>query len=342
MSDLDFLAFDADNHYYEAARRLHPTSRPEARPPHRAVGRDRRAEVPRDRRPGQPRGGQPDVRPGRQGRRPVRVLPRQPVGTSPDGVPARARADPARVPRPRRPPGDHGRARPRADLAVPDARDDLRGAAQARPRGGRHHVPGLQPLARGGLGLRTTRTGSSPPPTSPWPTSTSPSPSSSGPSTSTPGSSSCARPPRRPFRRRGRRATRCSTRSGPWSTRPASPSSSTPATAATRPTATPRTGSRPTSRERASRPSAMLSHGAGHLRLPGVADLRQAVRPLPQPAGGVGRERLGVPRRSVPASCESTARKMPGYFAERPGRDVPAPRLDQPVLGGRRQRDGRA
>ena len=37
----------------------------------------------------------------------------------------------------------------------------------------------------------------------------------------------------------------------------------------------------------------------------------------------------------------STGRKMPGYFTRGPGRDLPAEHLDQPVLGGRRQRDGR-
>ena len=40
--------------------------------------------------------------------------------------------------------------------------------------------------------------------------------------------------------------------------------------------------------------------------------------PLPQPAGGVDRERLGVPRRSVPQARVGRPRKMPGYFSEPP------------------------
>ena len=47
----------------------------------------------------------------------------------------------ARVPRPRRPPGPHGRVRPRGHLAVPDPRRALRGAAEGRPRGRHRHVP---------------------------------------------------------------------------------------------------------------------------------------------------------------------------------------------------------
>ena len=39
-------------------------------------------------------------------------------------------------------------------LPVPDARDDLRGAAEGRPRGGVHHLPSVQPLARRGLDVR--------------------------------------------------------------------------------------------------------------------------------------------------------------------------------------------
>ena len=135
-------------------RCLHPAPRPQARAPHHPVGRDQRAQVPRDRRPREPCGGERHVRPDRQGRRAVRLLPRQPRRQEPARDAARARAHPARVPRPRRPPRHHGRARPRVGVAVPDARDDLRGAPRPRPRGCRHHVPRLQPLARRGLGLR--------------------------------------------------------------------------------------------------------------------------------------------------------------------------------------------
>ncbi len=42
-------------------------------------------------------------------------------------------------------------------LDVPDARNDLRGAAHRRPRGMLRHVPGVQPLGAGRLGLRSPR-----------------------------------------------------------------------------------------------------------------------------------------------------------------------------------------
>ena len=72
------------------ARRLHPAPRPEGRAADGAVGRDQRPAVPRGRRAGQPRGGEPDVQPDRQGRRDARLLPRQPGGTQPARVPARS------------------------------------------------------------------------------------------------------------------------------------------------------------------------------------------------------------------------------------------------------------
>ena len=42
-------------------------------------------------------------------------------------------------------------------LDVPDARNDLRGAAHRRPRGMLRHVPGVQPLGAGTTGLRSPR-----------------------------------------------------------------------------------------------------------------------------------------------------------------------------------------
>ena len=65
-------------------------------------------------------------------------------------------------------------------LAVPDARDDLRGAAAPRPRGRVPHVPGLQPLAGRGLGLRPRRPHLRRARTSRSPTRSGPSTSSSG------------------------------------------------------------------------------------------------------------------------------------------------------------------
>ena len=37
------------------------------------------------------------------------------------------------------------------------------------------------------------------------------------------------------------------------------------------------------------------------------------------------------------AKLRTTTRRMPGYFAEDPVAHVPPPRVDQPVLGGRRR-----
>ena len=84
MSDVDYPVNDFDNHYYEAIDAFTRHLDPAPRTPHHPVGGDRRPQVPRDRRQGQPRGGEPDVRPDRQGRRDVGVLPRQPVGSQPD------------------------------------------------------------------------------------------------------------------------------------------------------------------------------------------------------------------------------------------------------------------
>ena len=154
IDDLGHPVFDADNHYYEAldafTRHLDPALGPRCVQWCEIDGR----QLPRARRPGQPGGQQPDVRPDRQARRHVRLLPGQPRRPQPAGVPGRARADPRRVPRPRRPRPALDAAGPRRLLAVPDPRHDLRGAAQGRPVRGVRHVPRLQPLAARGLGLR--------------------------------------------------------------------------------------------------------------------------------------------------------------------------------------------
>ena len=80
--------------------------------------------------------------------------------------------------------------------------------------------------------------------------------------------------------------------------------------------------------------------GARHLRLPRVARVRPALRPLPEPADRVGRERRRVPPRPVP-QAEVGQPQDPRPLPGRPDRDVQASRVDQPVLGGRRLRDRR-
>ena len=69
--------------------------------------------------------------------------------------------------------------------------------------------------------------------------------------------------------------------------------------------------------------------------------VRQALRALPEPAHRVGRERLGVPARPVQEAA-STAPQDARLLPRGPGRDLPRARLDQPVLGGRRVRGRRA
>ncbi len=83
-----------------------------------------------------------------------------------------------------------------------------------------------------------------------------------------------------------------------------------------------------------------VRHRAGGARLAGHAHPREAVRPFPQRARRLGRERLGVPRSPLPQAAHHGAAHA-GLLLRGPGRHVPAPRLDQPVLGGRRRRDRR-
>ena len=69
----------------------------------------------------------------------------------------RPRADPPRVPGPRRPPGRDGRPGDRRLLPVPDPGRRHGGGAGRRPRGRCGRLPRLQPVARGRLGLRLPR-----------------------------------------------------------------------------------------------------------------------------------------------------------------------------------------
>ena len=84
----------------------------------------------------------------------------------------------------------------------------------------------------------------------------------------------------------------------------------------------------------------VVRHRAGHPRLPALGRLREPVRAVPQPAAGLGRERRPVPARPHRQGALD-GQQDAGLLVGRPGRDVPAPRVDQPVLGGRRQRGGR-
>ena len=71
-----------------------------------------------------------------------------------------------------------------------------------------------------------------------------------------------------------------------------------------------------------------------------TADLREPFRAVPQPAHRLHRERGRVPARGHqedPVDGQQDA----GLLEARPGRDAPAPRVDQSVLGGRRLPGGR-
>ena len=231
------------------ARRVHPAPRSARSGPGSSSGsRSAGAATTRWAGADQPGRHQPDLRPGR--RPPARCVDffrGNPNGRPMHELHGQARADPPRVPGPRRPAGRHGRPGPGQDLALPDARHALRGGAQARPRRRGAVLPGLQPLAGRGLGHGLSRTASSPPPTSRWPTWTRRCRAGVG-----------ARPGRPLDRHAGGGATTVdravltgrragSTPSGPWSTRRASPWSCTPATPGCRRTATPPMGSRPPS-----------------------------------------------------------------------------------------------
>ena len=101
MATVDFDAFDADNHYYEATdafTRHLPAQSLEAR----AVGRDRRQAADDRRQQDLPLHPEPHVRSGRAARLPRRLLPRQGRRRRHPRRVRRARADQPRVPRPRR------------------------------------------------------------------------------------------------------------------------------------------------------------------------------------------------------------------------------------------------
>ena len=143
MATVDFDAFDADNHYYEATdafTRHLPAELREAR----AVGRDRRQAADDRRQQDLPLHPEPHVRPGRAARLPRRLLPRQGRRRRhPRGV-RRARADQPRVPRSRRARRADGQPAPRGLLPVPDARCRRGGSVAARSRRVARGVPRVQ------------------------------------------------------------------------------------------------------------------------------------------------------------------------------------------------------
>ena len=163
--------------------------------------------------------------------------------------------------------------------------------------------------------------------------------SSSGRSTAAP-APSCMRPaaPHHARRPAAARATRRSTRSGPASTRPASPSSCTRATAATRATATPRDGfAGRRSRAAAAQPHQDAPHRA---RRSTTSSSRSCSTSCSSASPNLrvasvenGAEFLRDLFRKLALDRPQDARLL----HRGPGRDVPAPRLDQPVLGGRRR-----
>ena len=231
-------------------------------------------------------------------------------------------------------------------LAVPDARHALRGAARSTtPRRVAHHVPRVQPLARRGLGLRLRgphlrravhlarrrRLGGRA--------------SSSGRSTTA--RASIVHAPGRADHRASGRVT-----PGRPDVRPVLGAGERGRHHRRRArgrqrvlvaTATPRTGSRPTfAGRRAARRSRCFTIERADLRLPRVARSSTS-------SSSASRTCASRRSRTAPSSCPTcsgscarSAAKMPGLLRRGPGRDVPAPRLDQPVLGGRRLRGRRA
>ena len=95
-----------------------------------------------------------------------------PDGRSPCEFLARARADPGRVPRPRRAARQARRARPRSGLAVPDPRHALRGAARSTTSSASRSRSPRSTAGSTRTGASTTRTASSRRRTSRSPTST--------------------------------------------------------------------------------------------------------------------------------------------------------------------------
>ena len=235
----------------------------------------------------------------------------------------------------RRPGAGARRAGPRGLLPLPDARDDLRGAAQGRPRGGLHHLPRLQPLARRGLDLRLRG----------------PHPHRAVPharrrAVGGRGAGVGARPGRAPDRDARRRAHHRHRPPQPVRrvVRPVLGAASNEAGIAVVVHAGDSgqssngyavDGFAANFRQGDFRPDDQeLQHRGGGARLPPLDDPRRALQAVPEPAGRLGRERGRVPARPVP-QAPVAGQEDAGLLRRGPGRAVPPPRLGQPVLGGR-------
>ena len=340
---LDFRPFDADNHYYEAldafTRHLDPRLGPrtvqwaeiDGRKYHVVGGRVSHAVVNPTFDPIAKPGAMHDYFRGNpEGRSPLEFLRDR------ERIRPEYRDRDARL-------GVAGRAGPRGGLALPDARRALRGAAEARPRGGRPSPSAPSTAGSTRTGASPTRTASSPRRTSRSPTSTGPSRSSSGRSAAARASSACGR------RRSGRPTARA---------RPADPMLRSVLGAGQRGrhhrrrarrrqrlherTATPTTASARRSRT-TSRPERRSSSTSS---APSTTSSRRS-----SSSSSSSASRTCASRRSRTApsswptcsgSCARSAQKYAGYFREDPVETFRAARLDQPVLGGRRERGGGA
>ena len=268
-----------------------------------------------------------------------------PDGRNPLEFLARPRADPRPSTATATPACDARRAGPRRLLALPHARDDLRGAAEGTTRARSCTTfRAFNRWLRGGLGLRPTRTASSPRPyltlaDVDWAVEELEWALDKGarlivmrpaaPTTAL-GRALAVRPDVRPVlgpgqrgrhhRRRARRRQRRTRRNGYADD-----------------------GFAATFERRLSEPSIkMLAHRAGGPRLPRSLVFDELLRAVPEPAHRVGGERRGVPARPVPQAARRGTSKMPGLLPPRTRSRLPPPRVDQPVLGGRRLRDRRA
>ena len=236
-----------------------------------------------------------------------------------------------------------GRAGPRGVWLFPTLGMLYEELLKHDPEAVTHHVHGVQPLARRGLGLRL-----------PGPDLRRAVPLARrrrlggrelewALDARRPHRRACAPPRRSTATGRARRSTRCSTRSGRASTRPGI---TVVVHAGDSGYSSQRLRGRRLQR-RASRAAAgpsikMLRHRARR-------STTSSRRSSSTSSSSASRTCASRRSRTAPSSCptcsassRSIARKMPGYFPEDPVEIVPAARVDQPVLGGRRLRGRRA
>ena len=348
MTELDYLAFDADNHYYEAldafTRHLDPQLGPRCvqwceingRKYHVVGGRVSHAVV------------EPDVRPDRQGRRDARLLPRQPRRHATRSSSSRARADPARVPRPRR------RASP-SSTSRASRRSGCSRRSACSTRSCSKHDPEARHASRSARSTAgSTRTGASTTRTASSPRRTSRSPTSTGRSSELEWAldhgaridRACARPRRRTaIGPAARRRPDVRPVLGARATRPASPSSCTRATAATRRNGYALDGFAAGVRAAAAgrRSIKTFAHRAGRsYDFLVTLVVRQAASSGSRTCASRRSRTAPSSSATCSASCASTRPQDARLLHRGPGRDVPAQRVDQPVLGGRRRRGRRA